>query len=101
MSKNAINQIENWYSSQCNGEWEHTFGVTIETLDNPGWSMRVDLAETPLKGVSFSPIKREVSEENWIHARVEEGCFVGFGGSKNLEELISIFTSWVGSIEES
>jgi len=29
--------IQSWYRDQVNGEWEHTSGVTIETLDNPGW----------------------------------------------------------------
>jgi Immunity protein 53 len=27
--------VEEWYSRQCNGEWEHGFGVEIATIDNP------------------------------------------------------------------
>lgn len=27
--------LENWYSSNCDGDWEHLYGITIRTLDNP------------------------------------------------------------------
>src|SRR5260221_4160816 len=37
----ALSDLENWYRSQCNGEWEHGEGITIGTLDNPGWSIQV------------------------------------------------------------
>ena len=33
-----INWLEEWYVSNCDGDWEHTFGITINTIDNPGWS---------------------------------------------------------------
>jgi hypothetical protein len=28
--------LEAWYASRCDGEWEHGYGISIETLDNPG-----------------------------------------------------------------
>jgi hypothetical protein len=34
------------YEAQCNGDWEHGFGASIDTLDNPGWLLKVDLAGT-------------------------------------------------------
>jgi hypothetical protein len=34
-----IEQIQGWYAAQCNGDWEHRYGVSIDTLDNPGWSV--------------------------------------------------------------
>ena len=27
--------LQSWYQSQCDGDWEHEFGIRIETLDNP------------------------------------------------------------------
>ena len=41
--------IENWYQSQCHGDWEHDYGIKIETLDNPGWRVVIDLAGTELE----------------------------------------------------
>lgn len=35
--------LQDWYCSQCNGDWEHGYGVSIETLDNPGWSLKIEL----------------------------------------------------------
>jgi len=34
---NVMERIQDWYRRQCDGDWEHSYGVKIETLDNPGW----------------------------------------------------------------
>ena len=54
-----IEWLQNWYKEQCNGEWEHVRGVTIETLGAPGWLVTVDLAGTPLEGVAMPLARRE------------------------------------------
>ena len=41
-----IDWIENWYESHCDGDWEHDFGVSIDTLDNPGWLVKINLDDT-------------------------------------------------------
>jgi hypothetical protein len=28
--------LENWFTRQCDGDWEHGEGVVIESLDDPG-----------------------------------------------------------------
>ena len=45
-----IEWLEQWYVAQCDGDWEHAKGVKIETLDNPGWLLTVDLAGTEREG---------------------------------------------------
>lgn len=92
----VLNNLINWYASNCNGDWEHTYGVKIDTLDNPGWTLQIDLLETSLSEKSFSVIQIERNESDWIFCTVENGIFKGSGGLYNLEELISIFLSWVG-----
>jgi hypothetical protein len=32
-----FNKSQHWYLEQCNDLWEHSYGVKIDTLDNPGW----------------------------------------------------------------
>ena len=49
----ALSRLEAWYMRQCNDDWEHQYGVKIDTLDNPGWSVTVDLIDTNLDGVDF------------------------------------------------
>ncbi|QDU82836.1 hypothetical protein Pla110_45990 [Polystyrenella longa] len=31
--------LQAWYHYRCDGEWEHRYGLTIETCDNPGWQI--------------------------------------------------------------
>ena len=33
---NIISKLQDWYFSKCDEDWEHEFGVKIDTLDNPG-----------------------------------------------------------------
>ncbi len=39
MIMNTLTWIQKWYAKHCNGDWEHFYGVKIETVDNPGWSV--------------------------------------------------------------
>lgn len=50
---NLIQELERWYIEQCNGDWEHEFGIKIDTLDNPGWMIKIDLADTDPKSTSY------------------------------------------------
>jgi len=50
-----IEQIQAWYAAQCNGDWEHQYGISIDTLDNPGWCVTIDLTRTSLENVVFQP----------------------------------------------
>ena len=54
MSVSSISNLQEWYASQCNGDWEHTFGVTISTMDNPGWGLTIDLTGTSLENIPFN-----------------------------------------------
>jgi hypothetical protein len=46
-----ISWLEDWYEAQCNGDWDDGNGVKIDTLDNPGWMVTVDLNGTRYSGV--------------------------------------------------
>lgn len=92
---NLIKWLEGWYLSQCDGDWEQSYGLKIDTLDNPGWSVRISLLETDLENKQFKNLILERTEHDWIHCRLKEGSFEGFGGPSNLEEIISTFKNWV------
>jgi len=87
--------LQSHYRSLCNGDWEHQYGFKIETLDNPGWYLIADLADTRMDGVTFTAVEVQRTEDDWVHCRVEAGVFKGAGGPENLVELISIFHKWV------
>jgi hypothetical protein len=86
--------LEGWYASNCNGDWEHQLGVRIDTLDNPGWSVDIDLAETRLSGKAFDRVRDERTEHDWVHCWIEKDVFKGRGGPENLGEILGLFLRW-------
>lgn len=90
-----IKWLESWYLSQCDGDWEHSYGIKIATLDNPGWSISINLLGTELEQKPFNPLVLERSENDWLNCSLKDGFFEGFGGLYNLEELIDTFKNWV------
>jgi len=87
--------LQDWYEAQCDGDWEHQYGVEINTLDNPGWMVKVDLAGTNLEGASFATVdETHRSEDDWIYCEVRDGRFWGSGGTHNLLEILRLFRSW-------
>lgn len=96
----VLAEIQKWYASNCDGEWEEDQGVRVETLDNPGWSVTVDLFETNLEEREFAPVACHESEESWMECRVEGKQFRGFGDPGKLEEILRIFIDWAKSQNE-
>lgn len=86
--------LENWYSSNCDGDWEHSFGIQISTIDNPGWYIKINLIETSLEDVPFSSMQIDRNANDWIRCKVENNVFIGAGGALNLHEIISVFRDW-------
>ncbi|HEY4263266.1 MAG TPA: Imm53 family immunity protein [Schlesneria sp.] len=35
--ESAVGELDRWFSNRCNGVWEHRYGMSIATTDNPGW----------------------------------------------------------------
>jgi hypothetical protein len=90
----SIARLAAWFEKQCKDDWEHQFGVRIETLDNPGWSLVVDIKATDLELRPFESKSIERSDDDWVQARIDGLAFRAWGGPKNLEEMIDTFTRW-------
>ena len=92
-------QLEEWYASRCDGLWKHRYGISIETLDNPGWRVKIDLHGTSkeLHGLKPAKIQRE-RQDDWIHYWAEAESFNIACGPLNLSEAIDIFVEWFTAI---
>jgi hypothetical protein len=90
-STQPLARLQQWYALQCNGDWEHEFGVKIDTLDNPGWVVDIDLMETNLEGAYNGRIERAVSNKNWIDITITDEKFLATGDAGQLDEIISQF----------
>ncbi|HEY9219439.1 MAG TPA: immunity 53 family protein [Phenylobacterium sp.] len=91
----AFDWLAEWYEAQCNGDWEHSFGVTIDTLDNPGWSLKIDLAGTDYEGRLMERQSHDYEHEtDWWTCWVEDNVFHGRGGPRQLRSLAEAFRAW-------
>ena len=86
-----LDDLQRWYAAQCDGDWEHTYGVSIETLDNPGWRLRVDLVGTELEALAATRGRVERSETDWLDWRIADGRFEAGCGTYNLGEAVAAF----------
>lgn len=86
--------LESWYFSQCDGDWEHEYGVKITTTETQGWCVNIDLLGTELEGKNFENVNIKIDETNWIKCMVKNNKFEGFGGKVNLLEVLHLFRAW-------
>jgi immunity protein 53 of polymorphic toxin system len=91
---NPVEFLQSWLQGQANGEWERVRGVTIETLDTPGWMVTIDLAGTQLDGRMMAAIQKEHSANDWLLCEVEQNQFRGQGDSQKLLAILEIFQRW-------
>lgn len=102
MKMDMLTWLENWYESQCDGEWEHNDGIEIKTIDNPGWSINIYLVDTNVNIIDVTPILIEINEYRWVSYSIDKGYFIAYGGTYDLNILIRIFKLLVdnGEIDE-
>lgn len=86
--------LQEWFRSQCNGSWEHTYAIRIDTLDNPGWGVRIDIYETELEGKAFEKIENLDDDDDWMVCEVKKGKFIGGGDTSKLEKILQVFKDW-------
>ncbi len=103
MSVDTLTWLQRWYLAECNGDWEHSYGIKIDTLDNPGWTLKIDLRETGLQGKPFTKIAhgeptadleewRDVG--SWWVADVDGDSFEAACGPLDLASVIQVFPDW-------
>jgi hypothetical protein len=84
--RDVLAELQAWFVAHCNDEWEHSDGVSITSLDNPGWSIEIQLGETEVATRSFPRREAHRSSEDWIVCWQDETIFRGACGPLNLAE---------------
>jgi hypothetical protein len=92
-----LTRLSKWYQSQCNGDWEHQWGVAIDTLDNPGWIVKIDLRETASERKVFSEIQINNGDNDWVRCSVKDAKFTGAGDPSKLAMILDHFLTHVGA----
>lgn len=98
---NILKWLQDWYALNCDGDWEHCYGIQINTLDNPGWMVDIDLIDTYLENKNFEKIKIYVDDNNWIDCSVSNDVFRGRCSVDKLEQILKIFSEWATANSES
>lgn len=95
----SLKILEAWYRKACDGIWEHSYGVTIETLDNPGWRVQIDLEGTSYQEVGPCEFDVQRSDADWMRCRIEGKKFEGVGDPEKLEQILQVFAEWLDLAE--
>lgn len=86
-----LSWLQNWYLSQCDGEWEFRGGIKILSVSNPGWSVEIDVSDTPLEGKEVPFVLVKKTDHDWYGFLIEGGYFIGSGDPSKLEFIIRTF----------
>lgn len=88
--------LQQWFQDHCNGNWEHGAGILLRTLDNPGWTLKINVQNTELAIKKFQKINDIYrSEEDWIMCAVRDTKFDAACGVENLPTALKVFRHWV------
>ncbi len=96
----SIERFQNWYKKQCETEWEHEYGISLESCDNPGWWLKIDVKKNRLDVLTFKEISRGIgknghpSSKDWIRCYIENDTFHGAGDPTKLDEILITFLDW-------
>jgi len=86
---NTLQEISEWYHAQCDGDWEHEYGIKIETTANGGWLVRCDLEFTELGHLELPIIEKRKNDDDWSTIKIMNKQFIGSGDFQKLEFLLS------------
>ena len=88
----VLERIQAWHKAQAERGRDLSLGVRIETLkEKAGWSVHIDLAGTPLSGLTLAPYREGVTERDWLAYRVQNDRFEGIGDPTKLQALLFAF----------
>jgi len=95
----ALRQLQDWYRDRCDGDWEQAYGLTIETIDQPGWRVEIDVEETPAERLELAPVRERRGPDDWFEIRLENNVFHATGGPGNLADIVARFLAWIAQAD--
>ncbi|NML64459.1 hypothetical protein HHL22_04505 [Hymenobacter sp. RP-2-7] len=75
----------------CDGDWEHSYGIKLLSIDNPGWSVEINVEATLAEEVSIAYQLVEKAKDDWYGVSVEKAVFLGIGDPSKLAFLLARF----------
>lgn len=97
---NSIETIASWYKKNVRQDEPNTLIINIESLDNPGWWVTINLKGTDFEKETFSKIENEKTQNDWIKLFVRTSKFEGFGDPFKLDTILKCFGTWINGASE-
>jgi hypothetical protein len=94
-----LDWIQNWYKTNCDGEWEKGEVIQITNLDNPGWEVEIDISKTSVANLDLKWILNEIGKQDWYGVKIENQKFTAAGDSGKLIFLLGLFREMIEKIE--
>jgi Immunity protein 53 len=94
MAGEVLDTLREWYAAHCDGDWEQQYGVTIGTLGDSSWQLRVDLVGTALAGIELPRDLTVRGDDDWLEVWSDGYTFNANGGVSNLRELLAAFAGF-------
>ena len=91
---NVFIWLQDWYLNQCDKDWEHSYGIKIDTLDNPGWTIIIDLKGTECEDMPFTDLHEDQGEDDWYFCKISENKFKASCDPLKLVFVLEIFREW-------
>jgi hypothetical protein len=95
MQRDNLQWLDTWYQSQCNGDWEHSRGMQLESLKERGWQLTIHLIGTSAANASPQRLNLDTPCGEWINCSISKDRFQGSGDPRKLEQIIGVFRQWV------
>lgn len=93
-----LNWISNWYKIECNGDWEHIYGLIIN-INPEKVFIEIDLEDTRFDNeTKMNVIDTENSQFDWISLKIENQKYIGQG---DRSKLIPILETFIGLHEKN
>lgn len=92
-----LDWLQLWYHSQCDGDWEHQYGVTMTLKKSEEWEFDIDLTYTEMQGIHLSDAEQSDPEGGWLRWRSDGWHFRAECSRKNVIAVIAEFRTWVES----
>lgn len=94
-----LDWIQDWFKSQCDGDWEKDEVIQITTLPTPGWEVEIDISKTSIANLEIKWILNEINRQDWYGVKVENQKFLAAGDASKLIFLLDLFKQMIDKIE--
>ncbi|WP_299102714.1 immunity 53 family protein [uncultured Winogradskyella sp.] len=91
--------IQDWFQSNCDGDWEHGDAIQITTLDNPGWDVEIDISKTSIANLEIKWVLNENGKQDWYGVKIQNQRFRAAGDASKLIYLLNLFREMIEKIE--